>query len=132
VRSLRRAVSIPAMKRFANTVSVAQHAGVEKECRYAVAYRAPRHRIRAYRVGGTHHYWGTTGSLVVPVSLTWSDNRYELAAFRFADQQLAPFPGTHRERLMADPYWGLSLSRRWAIRARSGAGLPWLWIGREI
>jgi hypothetical protein len=66
-------------------------------------------------LGGTYHYWGTTGSLVLPVSLTWSDNRYELAAFRFADQQLAPFPGTHRERLMADPYWGLSLSRRWQL-----------------
>src|SRR3984957_9172663 len=66
-------------------------------------------------LGATYHYWGTTGSLVLPVSLTWSDNRYELAGFRFADQQLAPFPGTHRERLMADPYWGLSLSRRFQV-----------------
>jgi hypothetical protein len=66
-------------------------------------------------LGGTYHYWGETGSLVLPVSLTWSDNRYELAAFRFTDQQLLPFPGTHRERLMADPYWGASLSRRWRL-----------------
>jgi Lipid A 3-O-deacylase (PagL) len=66
-------------------------------------------------LGGTYHYWGTTGSLVLPVSLTWSDNRYELAAFRFTDQQLLPFPGTHRERLMAEPYWGASLSRRWRL-----------------
>jgi Lipid A 3-O-deacylase (PagL) len=66
-------------------------------------------------VGGTYHYWGTTGSLVLPVSLTWSENRYELAAFRFTDQQLLPFPGTHRERRMADPYWGASLSRRWRL-----------------
>jgi hypothetical protein len=66
-------------------------------------------------LGGTYHYWGSTGSLVLPVSLTWSDNRYELAAFRFTDQQLLPFPGTHRERLMADPYWGASLSRRWRL-----------------
>src|ERR1700739_1297824 len=43
-------------------------------------------------VGGTYHYWGTTGSLVLPVSLNWSDNRYELAAFRFTDKQLIPFP----------------------------------------
>jgi hypothetical protein len=63
-------------------------------------------------VGGTYHYWATTGSLVLPVSVTWSDNRYEFAAFRFTDQQLLPFPGTHRERLMANPYWGTSLSRR--------------------
>src|ERR1700730_6907592 len=66
-------------------------------------------------LGGTYHYWGTTGSLVLPVSLTWSDNRYELAAFRFTDQQLVPLPGTHRGRLMADPYWGVSLSRRWRL-----------------
>jgi Lipid A 3-O-deacylase (PagL) len=65
--------------------------------------------------GGTYHYWGTTGSLVLPVSLTWSDNRYELAAFRFANTQLLPFPGTHRERVMANPYWGASLSRRWRL-----------------
>ena len=43
-------------------------------------------------LGGTYHYWGSTGSLVLPVSLTWSDNRYELAAFRFTDQQLLPLP----------------------------------------
>jgi Lipid A 3-O-deacylase (PagL) len=49
------------------------------------------------------------------VSLTWSDNRYELGAFRFTDQQLVPFPGTHRARLIADPYWGASLSRRWRL-----------------
>jgi hypothetical protein len=66
-------------------------------------------------LGGTYHFWGETGSLVLPVSLTWGDNRYELAGFRFTDQQLLPYPGTHRERLMADPYWGTSLSRRWRL-----------------
>jgi lipid A 3-O-deacylase PagL len=69
-------------------------------------------------LGGTYHYWGETGSLVLPVSLTWSDNRYELAAFRFTDQQLLPLPGTHRERRMADPYWGASMSRRWSLFER--------------
>ena len=66
-------------------------------------------------VGGTYHYWGTTGALVLPVSLTWSDNRYELAAFRFTGQQLIPLPGTHRERVAANPYWGASFSRRWRL-----------------
>lgn len=47
--------------------------------------------------------------------MTWNDNRYELGAFRFTDQQLLPLPGTHRERLMANPYWGASLSRRWQL-----------------
>src|SRR5277367_3553526 len=50
--------------------------------------------------GGTYHYWGKTGSLVLPVSVNWSEGRYEFGIFRFTDQQLLPFPGTHRERLM--------------------------------
>jgi hypothetical protein len=66
-------------------------------------------------LGGTYHFWGETGSLVLPVSLTWSDNRYELGAFRFTDRQLLPAPGTHRERCMANPYGGASLSRRWQL-----------------
>jgi hypothetical protein len=68
--------------------------------------------------GGTYHYWGTTGSLVLPVTVTWSENRYEFGVFRFTDQQLLPLPGTHRERDMANPYWGASLSRRWQIFER--------------
>jgi hypothetical protein len=66
-------------------------------------------------VGGTYHYWATTGSLVVPVTLTWDEGRYEFGVFRFTNTQLIPAPGTHRERLMASPYWGVSVSRRWQI-----------------
>ena len=68
--------------------------------------------------GGTYHYWGTTGSLVLPVTVTWSENRYEFGVFRFTDTQLLPAPGTHRARCMANPYWGASLSRRWQIFER--------------
>ena len=66
-------------------------------------------------VGGTYHYWATTGSLVVPVTLTWDEGRYEFGVFRFTSTQLIPAPGTHRQRVMASPYWGVSLSRRWQI-----------------
>jgi hypothetical protein len=67
-------------------------------------------------LGGTYHYWGTTGSLVLPVTVTWSENRYEFGVFRFTTDQLLPLPGTHKEeRRMADPYWGASLSRRWQL-----------------
>ena len=72
----------------------------------------------AVGAGGTYHYWGTTGSLVLPVTVTWSENRYEFGIFRFTDQQLLPLPGTHRARHMANPYWGASLSRRWQIFER--------------
>jgi hypothetical protein len=66
-------------------------------------------------LGETYHYWATTGSLVLPVSVSWSENRYEIGAFRFTTQQLLPWPGTHEERHMASPYWGTSLSRRWHL-----------------
>jgi hypothetical protein len=72
----------------------------------------------AVGAGGTYHYWATTGSLVLPVAVTWSENRYEFGIFRFTDQQLLPLPGTHRARQMANPYWGASLSRRWQIFER--------------
>jgi hypothetical protein len=66
-------------------------------------------------LGETYHYWAKTGSLVLPVSVTWSDNRYEFGAFRFTSQQFLPWPGTHEERHMANPYWGTSLSHRWHL-----------------
>ena len=69
-------------------------------------------------LGGTYHYWGATGSLVLPVSVTWSDNRYEFGVFRFTNQQLLRLPGTREERHMASPYWGTSLSRRWQVFER--------------
>jgi hypothetical protein len=69
-------------------------------------------------LGGTYHYWGTTGSYVLPVTVTWSENRYELGVFRFTDQQLLRLPGTHYDRHAADPYWGISLSRRWQLFER--------------
>lgn len=69
-------------------------------------------------LGGTYHYWGTTGSLVLPVTVTWSEDRYEFGVFRFTTQQLLALPGTHEERHMANPYWGASLSRRWEFFER--------------
>lgn len=68
--------------------------------------------------GGTYHFWGSTGSLVFPLTVTWDEGRYEFGVFRFTGRQLIPLPGTHRERPMADPYWGASLSRRWQLFER--------------
>jgi len=64
-------------------------------------------------LGATYHFWGPTGGVVLPVTVNWSDNRYELGFFRVATTQLLE-DRTYREaRVMADPYWGMSLSRRW-------------------
>jgi hypothetical protein len=69
-------------------------------------------------LGGTFHYWGATGSLVLPVSVTWSENRYEFGVFRFTNSQLLEVSGAHYERHMAYPYWGASMSRRWQLFER--------------
>jgi hypothetical protein len=66
-------------------------------------------------LGGTYHYWGTTGGVVLPVAVTWSENRYELGFVRVTTQQTLRQPGSRNERLMAEPYWGASLSRRWQL-----------------
>ena len=66
-------------------------------------------------VGGTYHFWGRTGGVVLPISVTWSENHYELGVFRFATEQTLTEPGSHSPRLMADPYWGVSASRRWRL-----------------
>jgi hypothetical protein len=69
-------------------------------------------------LGATYHFWGPTGGVVLPVTVHWSDNRYELGLFRVATTQLLE-DHTYREaRVMADPYWGLSLSRRWRVIER--------------
>jgi hypothetical protein len=69
--------------------------------------------------GATYHFWGTTGGDVFPLSIDWSDKRYELAAFYFSTDQILHTSTTPQH--MANPYWGGSLSRRWQI-ASSG---PW-------
>ena len=69
-------------------------------------------------LGGTYHYWGPTGGVVLPITVNWSDARWELGFFRVTTQQVLD-DHTYREaRVMADPYWGMSLSRRWRFIER--------------
>jgi len=69
-------------------------------------------------IGETYHFWGTTGGVVLPITLNWSDSRYELGLFRLSRRQILYNEHYPNGRLMADPYWGLSLSRRWRIFTR--------------
>jgi hypothetical protein len=65
--------------------------------------------------GATYHFWGPTGGLVLAATLSWDESRYESGVFRVARAQML-HDDTYREgRLMADPYWGISLSRRWQL-----------------
>jgi len=70
-------------------------------------------------VGSTYHFWGTTGGVVVPVLVNWNDARYEVGFFRMTTAQVLQDGDTRYNRLMAQPYWGVSLSRRWTLY-RSG------------
>jgi hypothetical protein len=80
-------------------------------------------------IGGTYHFWGTTGGVVLPVTVDWSDARWELGFFRVTTQQVLTDSHYPNGRLMADPFWGMSLSRRWRlyeqgpIRLFAGFGL---------
>lgn len=69
-------------------------------------------------LGGTYHFWGTTGGVVLPVTVNWNDSRYELGLFRVTTQQLLDDHAYREARVMADPYWGMSLSRRWRLIER--------------
>jgi Lipid A 3-O-deacylase (PagL) len=66
-------------------------------------------------IGDTYHFWGTTGGVVLPVTLDWSDGRYEFGLFRISTRQILYDTHYRYGRLMAEPYWGLSLSRRWRL-----------------
>ena len=66
-------------------------------------------------LGGTYHFWRTTGGAVLPLSVTWSESRYELGLFRVTGQQTLHDRASRNDRVLAEPYWGLSLSRRWQL-----------------
>jgi hypothetical protein len=69
-------------------------------------------------VGGTYHYWGRTGGTVIPATLIFDHERYELGVFRMASRQTLGESDPHASRLLAEPYWGVSASRRWRLVSR--------------
>jgi len=69
-------------------------------------------------IGGTYHFWSSTGGTVVPLTLVWDRDRYEVGVFRMASTQSFYDPYLHRQHPTADPYWGLSASRRWELIRR--------------
>ena len=66
-------------------------------------------------LGGTYHYWGTTGGVVLAITMNWDDSRWELGFFRVTTQQVLYDSHNPDGRIMADPFWGASLSRRWRL-----------------
>ncbi len=70
-------------------------------------------------VGSTYHFWGRTGGAVVPVTLSWDHERYELGLFRIATSQTLSEANPRASRLLAEPYWAVSASRRWKLAGTS-------------
>jgi hypothetical protein len=69
-------------------------------------------------LGGTYHFWGSTDGVVLPLTVSWSENRYEVGLFRMASRQMLNKPGAPSAQAIADPYWGVSVSRRWTLMER--------------
>src|SRR5256886_6183322 len=57
-------------------------------------------------LGGTYHYWGTTGGVVLPGSGTGSENRYQVEFVRVTTQQTPRPTRSGDKRLMAAPHLG--------------------------
>jgi hypothetical protein len=69
-------------------------------------------------LGGTYHFWGSTEGVVLPLTVSWDENRYEVGVFRMASRQMLSVDGTSAKQRLADPYWGVSASRRWVLLER--------------
>jgi hypothetical protein len=79
-------------------------------------------------VGTTYFDFGLTHGLVLPITLELDQSRWELGAFRFAnDQKLDKLHGPIDGRA-ADPYWGFTAMRRWQVLHR-GWGRIYLGFG---
>lgn len=73
----------------------------------------------AVGAGNTYHFWGETGGLVVTASGLFDQGRYEVSLFRMATTQTLHETGWNTARVMAEPYWGVSASRRWQLVSRA-------------
>ncbi len=80
--------------------------------------------------GGTYHSFQSTSGLVIPMTVSWDRSRWEFGLFHFGEQT-SDDNKQDVERVVARPYWGASLSRRFAffergpLRAVFGFGLAY-------
>jgi hypothetical protein len=68
-------------------------------------------------VGGTYHSFDATGGMVIPMTVSWDRGRWEFGVFHFGEQT-SDDNAENVERLVARPYWGASLSRRFQFFER--------------
>lgn len=70
-------------------------------------------------VGSTYHYWAETGSEVLTGAGVFGNGRYEVSLFRMTGKQTEFEAGWSAPHTMAEPYWGISASRRWQLFSRA-------------
>ena len=68
-------------------------------------------------LGGTYHSFEATGGEVIPLTMTWDRGRWEVGVFHFSEQTSTD-NDENVERLVARPYWGASMSRRFKLYER--------------
>ena len=66
-------------------------------------------------IGGTYHFWAPTAGVVVPITVDWDQGRWEAGVFRMATSQRLYHGGAYTGQTSAEPYWGVSASRRWTM-----------------
>lgn len=68
-------------------------------------------------VGGTYHSFDATGGVVIPMTVSWDRSRWEFGLFHFGEQS-SNDNDEKVDRVVARPYWGASLSRRFQFFER--------------
>jgi len=81
-------------------------------------------------VGGTYHSFENTKGVVIPMTVSWDRGRWELGVFHFGEQTSSD-NDEQVESVVARPYWGASVSRRFVffergpLRALFGFGVSY-------
>jgi len=94
---------------------------------YELAMRDPGALSRAFSIcadcefhlgiGGTYNSVEGTEGVVIPMTVAWDRSRWEFGVFHFSEQYSTDNP-EGVDQLVAQPYWGASLSRRFRLFER--------------
>lgn len=121
---------IPFRPLYAQSLEVSHHRGARFPDPFSTALSVCKDCEIHLGVGGTYHSFGGTGGTVIPLTVSWDRSRWEFGVFHFSEQTSSD-NDENVERLVARPYWGASLSRRFQffergpLRAIFGFGLSY-------
>ena len=55
-------------------------------------------------LGGTYHFWGSTNGIVLTLTVSWHDSRYEVGVFRMSTPQMLTRRDLPAQKVLAEPY----------------------------